>query len=1244
MNLLSRLLTHAASFVVCSALILITTITFTVTEVATAADYFVATDGSDTNPGTLEQPFQSIERAQAQVRKDAARGKQPITVYLRGGTYYLKRPLIFTHEDSGTQDAPVSYAAYKSEKVVVSGGRALELSWKPYRDGIVQADTSRGLKFDQLFANGERQHMARYPNYDPQVTPYNGFSADAFSPQRAARWADPVGGFIHAMHQHHWGGYHYLITGKQADDTVTYEGGWQNNRQMGMHSSYRYVENVFEELDAPGEWFHDRKTNVLYYFPAAGIDVKTCNFEVAQLPHLVEFQGSREQPAQFIELVGLIFRHTARTFMETKEPLLRSDWTVYRGGAVTFNGAEDCVIADCEFDQVGGNAVFVNNFNRRIAVRGTHIHGAGASGVSFVGNPASVRNPLFEYHQTQSYSEIDKTAGPKGIDFPSECVVEDSLIHDIGVVEKQAAGVQISMSSGITVRHCSIYDVRRAGINISEGTFGGHLIEFCDVFDTVRETGDHGSFNSWGRDRFWNLKDAPADELPKLASLDARRSTIRNSRWRCDRGWDVDLDDGSSNYEIYNNLFLHGGLKLREGFHRHVYNNIAVNNSLHPHVWYENSGDVVTGNIWMTQYRPVRITKWGQEVDRNLFIAEEDRQAFAAEGCDQHSVVGDPMFIDPAHGDYRVKPESPAIQIGFKNFPMDEFGVQKPELKAIAQVPVFPTPELKAKEPARTQANGTTWWGASVSALSGEEYSAFGVSKETGGIQLITVPPESKAAKSGLLPADVIQRVNNQATRTVAELLDVTRHSAGNSITIELVRQQKELSLTADWARAENAPTPPRDNRMDWWRDARFGMFVHWGLYSGLAGEWKGKSLGSEGGMEWAQQRAKVDTDDYATEAIPLFQPKENFAKEWARLARLAGCKYLVFTTKHHDGFALHDSKVSEFDAGSVLQRDLVDEIVNACRAEGVKVGFYHSVIDWHHDQFDYATSKSIPHPLRGQPYPNGERDQRKYIEYLHGQVDELVSNYGPIDILWWDYSVPDFEGEAAWDASRLIEQVKQRQPQVIMNNRLFKKSGAGWSGLEKGQQNASLETRFGDFMTPEQHVPDTGIPGIDWETCMTMNTTWGYSKFDHQWKSTRTLIETLIEVVSKGGNFLLNIGPMADGTVPDESVSRLQAIGRWLEVNGEAIYGASSSPVTKPSWGRLTAISEAGLLYLHVLEWPRDGTLQLTGLTGQVQAAQLLGDNREIAFEQKDGLLQVRLPEQPASELPSVIRIQFDK
>jgi hypothetical protein len=646
---------------------------------------WVATTGSDLAEGTKEKPFATLARAQRAARNQRA------TVWFASGVYYLPETVLFTAEDHDT-----TYACEPSAHAVFSGGMKLDLSWKPYRDGIFQARTPAGLNVDQLFINGQRQLMARYPNFDVKIRPYGGYSADAFAKQLASRWADPAGGFIHAMHSAHWGGYHYRITGKDAAGNVTYEGGWQNNRQMGMHDQHRYVENIFEELDAPGEWYHDSKMSTLYYFPPDRLDLTRATVEVVQLRHLFEFRGSQQAPVRNITLKGFVFRHAARTFMDVKEPLLRSDWTIYRGGAVVFHGAENCTVEDCEFDQLGGNAVFVNQYNRHIQIRGCDLHDTGASAVAFVGDPKSVRNPLFEYGQQQSYADINLTPGPQNDNYPAECLVEDCLIRRVGVIEKQATGVEISMSMNITIRHCSIYEASRAGINVSEGTFGGHVIEFCDVFDTVRETGDHGSFNSWGRDRFWGLKDVPAGRLSELALLDVvKPNIIRNSRWRCDHGWDVDLDDGSSNYEIYNNLFLNGGLKLREGFHRIVRNNITVNNSFHPHVWYENSGDVVTGNIWMGAYRPAAMNpalkKWGQEVDRNLFTTSEgDRLKFADKGCDAHSLVGDPLFVDPAKGDYRVRDGSPALALGFQNFPMDQFGVQSPRLKAIARTPELP--------------------------------------------------------------------------------------------------------------------------------------------------------------------------------------------------------------------------------------------------------------------------------------------------------------------------------------------------------------------------------------------------------------------------------------------------------------------------------------------------------------------------------------------------------------------------
>jgi alpha-L-fucosidase len=431
-----------------------------------------------------------------------------------------------------------------------------------------------------------------------------------------------------------------------------------------------------------------------------------------------------------------------------------------------------------------------------------------------------------------------------------------------------------------------------------------------------------------------------------------------------------------------------------------------------------------------------------------------------------------------------------------------------------------------------------------------------------------------------------------------------------------------------------------RDIRMQWWREARFGMFVHWGLYSGLAGTWEGKPVGTHGGMEWIENYVKADTDSYAQQAIPLFKPKPGFAKEWAKLAKEAGCRYVVFTTKHHEGFGLFDSKAGDFNAGHILHRDLVKEIVEACRAEGLRVGFYHSVIDWHHDQYAYALSQQLPHPLHGKPYPNGERDHSNYQAYLREQVGELMSNYGTVDVLWWDYSAQDFQGDVAWRAFDLMKLVRAKQPNIIMNNRLFRSPEAGWASMATEGFAPHLDPKYGDFVTPEQHIPATGMPGVDWETCMTMNTTWGYSEHDHAWKSDETLIRNLIDIASKGGNYLLNIGPKGDGSVPVESVKTLQTIGAWMKVNGEAIYGTTASLFEKLSFnGRCTA--KPGKLYFHIFDWPKDG--QLTLPVKSVKKAYLLAEpskNLGLAVEEIGGVI-VLLPSTAPDPVASVLAVE---
>jgi len=458
--------------------------------------------------------------------------------------------------------------------------------------------------------------------------------------------------------------------------------------------------------------------------------------------------------------------------------------------------------------------------------------------------------------------------------------------------------------------------------------------------------------------------------------------------------------------------------------------------------------------------------------------------------------------------------------------------------------------------------------------------------------------------------------------------------------------QHTPPSAKAPAATSKAETSAQRDARMKWWREARFGMFVHWGLYSGMAGTWEGKPVGKTGGMEWIQQRVKADTDTYAAAAIPKFKPTPGFAREWARLAKEAGCRYVVFTTKHHEGFGLFDSKAGDYNAGAKIHRDLVKEIVEACRAEGLKVGFYHSVIDWHHDQYAYGKSKQLPHPLKGKPYPNGERDHSKYVDYLHKQVNELISNYGNVDVLWWDYSSQDFQGDEAWRAFDLMKEVRAKQPAIIMNNRLFRSTEAGWSGMGTEGYIPTLDPKYGDFITPEQHIPATGMPGVDWETCMTLNTTWGFSEHDHAWKSDETLIRNLIDIASKGGNYLLNIGPKGDGSVPEESIKSMHAIGAWMKKNGQAIYGTQASPFEKLAWGRCTQKKLAGgstRLYLHVFDWPKDGKLFVPGLKNKIESASLLANGGRLrANSNADGVI-VTVPASAPDAICSVITLKVN-
>ncbi|RMH01726.1 MAG: hypothetical protein D6702_10615 [Planctomycetota bacterium] len=416
------------------------------------------------------------------------------------------------------------------------------------------------------------------------------------------------------------------------------------------------------------------------------------------------------------------------------------------------------------------------------------------------------------------------------------------------------------------------------------------------------------------------------------------------------------------------------------------------------------------------------------------------------------------------------------------------------------------------------------------------------------------------------------------------------------------------------------------DHRLDWWREARFGLFIHWGLYSIPAGRWGDET----GHAEWIRTTARIPVDVY-DRFLDQFNPVEFDADAWVRAAKEAGMKYIVITTKHHDGFALFDSKVSDFDVmATPFRRDIMKELAEACARHGLKIGWYHSIMDWHHP--DYLPRRGWEKESR----PAAGADFDRYVEYLRAQVTELLTNYGPIGVMWFDG-----EWESTWNheyGQALYDLCRGLQPNVIVNNRVDVGRG-GMAGM------STREGTAGDFGTPEQEIPPTGLPGVDWETCMTMNRHWGYNAADHDYKSVTDLVRKLCDIASKGGNFLLNIGPTARGTFPEESLDRLRGIGEWMKVNGEAIYGTSASPFRELPWGRCTMKrrGDETSLYLLVFAWPADGRLVVPGLGNEVLRARLLSDqasNPELRVETVGPDRIVRLPKSPANPHASVVEL----
>jgi alpha-L-fucosidase len=421
------------------------------------------------------------------------------------------------------------------------------------------------------------------------------------------------------------------------------------------------------------------------------------------------------------------------------------------------------------------------------------------------------------------------------------------------------------------------------------------------------------------------------------------------------------------------------------------------------------------------------------------------------------------------------------------------------------------------------------------------------------------------------------------------------------------------LGLFAAGASARQPAESPaqRDTRMAWWREARFGMFIHWGLYAQLAGEWKGSQSETLG--EWIMHDKEIPVAEYEPLAAQ-FNPVKFDAARWVQIAKDAGMKYIVITTKHHDGFCMWGTKLSPYNIvdATPFHRDPIKELSVECQKQGIRLCFYHSIMDWHHPD------------AKGDDFP-------KYVEHLKGQLKELLTNYGPIGVLWFDGEwIKEWTEERGQD---LYVFVKALQPDIIINNRVGK--------AREGMSGKSKYRGAGDFDTPEQEVPGRGFSGVDWETCETMNDTWGFKRLDDNWKSTRTLIRELVETSSKGGNFLLNVGPTAEGEIPEPSVRRLAGMGAWLRDRGESVYGTGPSPFEKLPWGRCT--TRPGKLYLHVFDWPDDQKLRVPGLANEVTRASILTDSETtLDCTREFGDLVVSVPKKRPNRTDTVVVLEI--
>ncbi|MFI3169786.1 MAG: right-handed parallel beta-helix repeat-containing protein [Faecalibacterium sp.] len=798
------------------------------------------------------QPLQTIAAALAAAKAYAPLPQgtapsgtaEPVKIIVSGGEYPILAPLTITQSN-------LTLCAAQGEAVILTGSLPLhEAHWQPtaQNPNIYATPLEAWLAIDGFFVAGAPQILARFPNATEGVLPLGGVVDAATLKARAAQWQTPETGYLRALHHMGWGGNDYHITGKDATAETGLRLSWvgDNNRGEGYQATSLMVEGIFEELDAPGEWFYCAHSGMLYYYPPAELclnataDTPAPQMAVALCAELLHIEGAdAAHTVRNITLQGLTIQHTKRSLFHAAHsgkgytPLLRGDWAVVHTGAITLKNAQDCAVNDCNFYHIGGNALFLDGYNAGHTIARNRLCHLGASGIQVVGSPCAVDDASFWQHAHYPDLQVHATTvkhpaqiGAITEDYPRDITITENYIYDIGQYEKQSCGVNLSIASRIRVLHNTIHKSARSNINVNDGSFGGHEIAYNDIFDAQRETTDHGPFNAWGRDRFWSVPRYNAigeggaeirhyrhtdGKEYDTALLDAyQTTTIHHNRFHHAKGaphtWGIDLDDGSSNYEIYSNLCLGLGIKLREGFARRVHHNIILEGKLEIHVPYTQAQDEIWGNL-IVNHQPwnfiavdaARFAAAEYQVDGNWYYncaqpivmpawfanaqsaTQGDGQASTLP--DAHALFGDdPQFANPAAGDYTPTNTAAMQAVGFVPFAM-EFGAALARKLPDGTAPLY---EIAA---GGSKAQPTYLWQRAT--LCDIDDAIMSATASAGYAGCYVVHTLGKAAALGLRSHDVIKEINGEAFADTLSFLTKMNalEQAGAAVTLTLHRE-----------------------------------------------------------------------------------------------------------------------------------------------------------------------------------------------------------------------------------------------------------------------------------------------------------------------------------------------------------------------------------------------------------------------------------------------------------------------